>query len=63
MSSEDQEPSVVALEGRIRRRKLRLERMNPVEDFTAYEQRLHELAALEAQLRDRLGAARHSGEG
>lgn len=47
-------PSVVALEGRIRRRKLRLERMNPLEDFASYEARLAELAELEAELRDRM---------
>lgn len=52
--SDTERPSVVALEGRIRRRKLRLERMNPLEDFAAYEDRLVELVALEAQLRDRL---------
>lgn len=52
-SDAENEPSLVALDGRIRRRKLRLERMNPVEQFDDYRRRLVELAELEAQRRDR----------
>ena len=45
--------TLAALDGRLRRRKRRLERMNPLDDPEAYAARLREVVALEARRRDR----------
>ncbi|MDX1619913.1 MAG: hypothetical protein R3320_02910 [Nitriliruptorales bacterium] len=52
-SDQQDEPSLAALDARLRRRKLRLERLNPVEDFERYHERLLEVVELEARIRDR----------
>ncbi|MDX1657775.1 MAG: hypothetical protein R3343_03040 [Nitriliruptorales bacterium] len=52
-ATDDDGLTLAALDGRLRRRKRRLERMNPLDDPEAYTARLREVVALEVRRRER----------